>query len=351
MPARQTTRSVVLARPEADALDLVSRGVAAPGPEEALVRIRRAGICGTDLHIVRWNEWAARSYKPPVALGHEFCGEIVALGGDSPVLAVGDRVAAETHWPCGQCRQCRHGNGHICDNLRTFSRLGQGGFSDYAVVPLALLRRVPAGVSDEVACMMEPLGIALRSVSEPSVEGGDLLVVGCGPIGLLAITAARALGAGRIIASDPSPDRRTLAGALGATTLVDPTAEPLPDRVRDLCDGGAALSVDTSGIEAGIADALAATVSGGTCVTSGLPSQKVPIDITRHVVLREVTLKGVYGRRIDRTWYEMERLLQRPDFDLSPLITHRFALDDYEAAFAEAQAGRSGKIVFTIADP
>ncbi len=348
MPPAQTTRSVVLARPEANALDLVSRRVPAPGPDEALVRIRRAGICGTDLHIVRWNEWAARSYQPPVALGHEFCGEIVALGSERPTFAVGDRVVAETHWPCGHCRQCRHGNGHICNNLRTFSRLGQGGFSDYAVVPLALLRKVPAGVSDEIACMMEPLGIALRSVSEPGVDGGDLLVVGCGPIGLLVIAAARARGAAQIIASDPSPDRRTLASALGATTVVDPTAEPLPERVRGLCDGGATLSVDTSGSEAGIADALAATVSGGTCVTSGLPPQAVPIDITRHVVLREVTLKGVYGRRIDRTWYEMERLLQQPGFDLSPLITHRFPLDRYRDAFAEAQTGRSGKIVFEI---
>lgn len=348
MPDAQSTRTVILARPEANALDLVSRSVRAPGKDEALVRIRRAGICGTDLHIVRWNEWAARSYEPPVALGHEFCGEIVALPDGNDAFAVGDRVVAETHWPCGRCRQCRNGNGHICDNLRTFSRLGCGGFSDYAVVPTALLRKVPAGVSDDIACMMEPLGIALRSVSEPNVAGGDLLVVGCGPIGLLAIAAARANGAVQVIASDLSRDRRKLAAALGATTVIDPAAEDLAKRVRERCDGGATLSVDTSGTEAGIADALAATVSGGTCVTSGLPPQRVPIDLTRHVVLREVTLKGVYGRRIDRTWYDMERLLQRPDFDLTPLVTHRFALEDFSAAFAEAQAGRSGKVVFEI---
>lgn len=350
MPIVQTSRSLVLARPEAYAFDLVSRDVPTPDSGEALVRIRRAGICGTDLHIAGWNEWAARSYAPPVALGHEFCGEIVALPENRRGLAVGDRVTAETHWPCGDCRQCRTGNGHICDNLRTFSRLGQGGFSDYAIVPTDLLRKVPEGVPDEIGCMMEPLGIALRSVTEPDVGGGDLLVVGCGPIGLLAIAAARALGAATIIASDPSEDRRRLATVMGATHAIDPREIPVTDFVRTTCDGGTALSVDTSGTEAGIADALAATVSGGTCVTSGLPPQKVPIDLTRHIVLREVTLKGVYGRRIDQTWQEMERLLRRPGFDLSPLITHRFRLDDFRAAFETAREGRSGKVLFEISD-
>jgi threonine 3-dehydrogenase len=350
MTVVQTTRSLVLARAEADALDLISRDVPAPDTSQALVRIRRAGICGTDLHITGWNEWAARSYSPPVALGHEFCGEIVELSENRRGLTVGDRVTAETHWPCGDCRQCRTGNGHICDNLRTFSRLGQGGFSDYVVVPIDLLRKVPDGVPDEIGCMMEPLGIALRAVSEPGVAGCDLLVVGCGPIGLLAIAAARALGAATIVASDLSEDRRRLATAMGATHAIDPRQTPVADFVRTTCDGGAALSVDTSGAEAGIADALAATVSGGTCVTSGLPPDSVPIDLTRHIVLREVTLKGVYGRRIDRTWLAMERLLRQPGFDLSPLITHRFSLDDYRAAFGTAREGRSGKVLFEISD-
>jgi threonine 3-dehydrogenase len=350
MTTIQTTRSLILARPEANAFDLVSRDVPALGDGEALVRVRRAGICGTDLHIAGWNEWAARSYTPPVALGHEFCGEILEISGGRSSLCVGDRVTAETHLPCGHCRQCRIGNGHICDNLKTFSRLGQGGFSEYTVVPTALLRKVPDGVPDEIGCMMEPLGIALRCVSDVSVSGSDLLVVGCGPIGLLAIAAARALGAATIIASDLSADRRQLASTLGASHVLDPQEQSLPDFVHDICDGGVALSVDTSGTEAGIADALAGTLSGGTCITSGLPPQKIPIDLTRHVVLREVTLKGIYGRRIDRTWQEMERLLRQPDFDLTPLITHRFALGDFQQAFAAAREGRSGKVVFEISD-
>jgi len=344
------SRSLLLTRPEPNAFDLVSRSVRAPSANEALVRIRRAGICGTDLHIARWNEWAARSYTLPVALGHEFCGEIVDIPGDHSVFAVGDRVVAETHWPCGHCRQCRLGNGHICENLKTFSRLGQGGFSDYAVVPLALLRKVPPGIPDEIGCLMEPLGIALRRISDVGVAGGDLLVVGCGPIGLFAIAAARALCAARIIASDMSEARRTLAATLGATITADPAKQSVPELVRDFCDGGATLAVETSGTEGGIADALASTVSGGTCVTTGLPPQKVAIDVARHIVLREVTLKGIYGRRIDRTWVEMEKLLQRPEFDLAPLITHRFTLDNYREAFEAAQTGRSGKVVFKISE-
>jgi threonine 3-dehydrogenase len=345
-----TSRVLILARPEPGALDLVRRELRALQPDEVVVQVHRAGICGTDLHIVGWNDWAARSYAPPVALGHEFCGTIVETGAAGLGFRRGDRVVAETHLPCLHCRQCRIGNAHLCDNLRTFSRLDSGGFADFTVLPASLLRRVPAHVSDETACLMEPLGIALRSVAEAPIAGADLLVVGCGPIGLLAIAAARALGAARIIASDPSVERRALAERVGATLLIDPVQQKVADIVREATSGGAQVSVDTSGTAAGIDDALASTLTGGTMVVAGLPEGRVALDLTRHVVLREIAVRGVYGRRIDRTWVEMERLLSRPGFDLGPLVTHRFELADYAGAFAAARSRQAGKVMFRISE-
>jgi threonine 3-dehydrogenase len=351
MTVPSQSRVLVLARPEAGAMDLVRRPLRALAADEVLVRVRRAGICGTDLHISGWNAWAARIYSPPIAMGHELCGEVIATGADRSDFTPGERVVAETHLPCGHCRQCRLGNGHLCDNLKTFSRLDQGSFADFTIVPAALLRRVPAHLSDEIACLMEPLGIAMRCVSEAPVAGADVLVVGCGPIGLLVIAAARALGAQTIIASDHAVERRELAQRLGAALLVDPREQNVAEIVRTATGGGAQISVDTSGVDAGIADALASTLTGGTCMLAGMPAEKSSLDLTRHVILREVTLRGVYGRRIDRTWQEMERLLAKPGFDLSPLITHSYALGDYAAAFATAQSRRAGKVIFSIADP
>jgi threonine 3-dehydrogenase len=331
-------------------MDLIRRPLRTLEPDEVLVRVRRAGICGTDLHIAGWNEWASCSYSPPVALGHEFCGEVVETGIESRHFKQGERVVAETHLRCGQCRQCRLENGHLCDNLRTFSKLDRGGFADFTIIPASLLRRVPAHLSDEIACLMEPLGIAMRCVTEAQVTGADVLIVGCGPIGLMAVAAARALGADTIIASDHSAERRHLAQQLGATLLVDPKNQPVGDFVREATAGGVQISVDTSGADAGIADALAATLTSGVCVLAGLPERQTSLDLTRHVILREVTIRGIYGRRIDRTWVEMERLLGKPGFDLGPLITHAFELEEYASAFEVALSRRAGKVIFNISE-
>lgn len=344
------SRTLMMTRPERAGIELVERRVPAPGPGDALIRVRQASICGTDLHIVGWNEWAARRYTLPVALGHEFCGEIAALGGPAGAFHVGDRVVAETHLACGRCRQCRGGRGHTCENLQVFSKLGQGCFGDYTVAPVALLRPVPAAVPDHLACLMEPLGIAVRAVEEGLVAGAPVLVTGCGPIGLMMIAVARARGATRIIASDPAPLRRELARRLGAGRTIDPTREPVAETVRAETDGaGAGAALDASGNAGGIADALASVAAGGTLVLTGLPPQPVPLDLAGTVILREVTIKGIYGRKLDQTWLQVERLLTSGHFDLSPLLTHRFTLENHAAAFAAAAAGQAGKIIFDIA--
>lgn len=338
---------VVLARPEADAVALIERALPPMGADEARLRILSAGICGTDLHIVRWNAWAASAYRPPFALGHEFCAEVLETGANVTHIARGDRVVAETHLACGHCRQCRANRRHTCQNLRVFSRLDRGAFADYAVVPAALLRRVPDGVAPPLASLFEPLGIALRAAVTGEVAGKSVLVAGCGPIGLLTVAVARAFGAHRIIASDIVPRRLDLARQLGADATIDVSRQPLREGI-----GAHEIDVatDASGNAAAIAQALSCVVTGGQLILTGLPEGEVTLDLARHVLLREVAIRGLYGRLIDETWLAAERLMTSPRFDLSPLITHRFALADYADAFACAKSGQGGKVLFQIAE-
>jgi threonine 3-dehydrogenase len=345
------TRVLVLARPEPDAVELVLRPLPALQPDEALVRISHAGICGTDLHIIGWNRWAAARYAPPVALGHELCGEIVDLGRAAAPFRIGERVTVETHLACETCPQCRANRRHTCANLRVFSAMNRGAFADLTTVPVAMLRHVPKGVPDPIASVMEPLGIALRAVCRPRTAGADLLVAGCGPIGLMAIAAARALGTRRIIASDLSPERLALARQLGADAAIAVPNEDLVATVRTITEGrGADLTVDTSGSPRAIRDALAATATGGELVLAGLPDGEVALDLTTHVVLREVAVTGLYGRRLDETWLAVERLLESPRFDISPCLTAAYPLEQFGAALDAARSRRAGKVLFRMAN-
>ena len=338
------TRVVIMAQPHADAVDLVMRDLPALRAGEALVKIRYAGICGTDLHIIGWNEWAARSYKPPFALGHEFCGEIVELREGGP-FRIGDRVSGETHLACGNCDQCRRGRGHTCENLTTFSRLDRGSFADYSVVPVSLLRKVPPRVSDQIGAILEPLGISVRCVREVGSEGKDILISGCGPIGLMAIAAARGFGAQRIIAVDPASARRDFALQMGADIAIDPNATDVVAAVRSATGGrGVDVCVETSGATPAISIGLKATNRGGALVMAGLPPRDVPIDITGQIVLREVTLRGVYGRLLDQTWIDTERALLS-NLNVDAVITDTFALEDYVAAIKCARAAQAGKVL------
>ena len=338
---------LVLARPEAGAVELVRRDLPAVQADEAALRILSAGICGTDLHILKWNAWAASAYSPPFALGHEFCAEVVDLGANVSHIARGDRVVAETHLSCGQCSQCRANRRHTCGNLRVFSRLDRGAFADYAVVPAALLRRVPDGVPSALASLFEPLGIAVRAAMTGNVAGKNVLITGCGPIGLLAIAVARRFGAHRIVASDVSRHRLELAASLGADVAIDVSRQTLNDGLGNTVID---VAIEASGSAHAINDALAGVVTGGLLILTGMPEAAVALDLARHVLLREVAIRGLYGRLIDETWLAAERLMTSPKFDLMPLITHSFALDDFAAAFACATSGQGGKVLFRIAD-
>ena len=343
------TRVLVMARPEPNAVALVRRALPGPGVGEAMVRVRAAGICGTDLHIVAWNAWAARTYKPPTALGHEFCGEIVELGPDTAPFRVGDRVVAETHLSCGQCRQCRTNRRHTCANLKAFSSLNRGALAELTVLPVVLLRRPPDGVSDRVAAIMEPLGIAVRAVAEAEITGKDVLIAGCGPIGLFTIAVARHFRARRIVATDLSADRLRLAQRVGADAAVHLPQGDLKSTIAAQTGGqGVAACIDTSGSAHAIQAALPLIETGGRLILTGLPANDVPLDLTRHVILREISIRGLYGRLIDQTWVQVEDLLTSPRFDVSPILTHSYALEEFSEAFRTAQSGTAGKVIFAV---
>lgn len=320
--------------------------------DEVLVQISRAAICGTDLHIIGWNAWAAKSYNPPFALGHEFSGIVIGRGDQVQEIALGDKVAAETHLPCGHCSQCATDRGHTCLNLRVFSRLDCGAFSEFAIIPAALLRVLPTDLPHKYACLMEPLGIGVRAVRESQVKTGQLLVVGCGPIGLLAIAAAKASGTSRVIAMDLSPCRRELATSIGADIVLDPVQENTPSVLKSLntTEGGVDAAIDTSGNQAGIETALEAIKPGGTLLLAGMPNSTISLDLSRYVILREIVVRGIYGRHLRTTWDDTIALLPALIPALDKIVTHEFRLDEFDAAFAMATSGQAGKVQFVIND-
>ena len=328
-------------RPESGALGLRSAILGELQASDVLLKIHSASICGTDLHIYKWNAWAARTYKAPLRLGHEFGGTVVAVASQVKGIKAGDHVTAETHIACGHCHQCRLNRRHTCDNLQLFSRLGLGCFSDYSIVPAAALRLVPPGIPLDHATMMEPLGIAVRAVTEAAVAGAHVLVLGCGPIGLFAIATARICGAASVTATDLSDYRLGLARRVGANASINPQSQALDTTSVDVL-------IETTGSELAFVDALVHVRKGGRVVFASLPEHPFALDITQHVVLREITISGVYGRRIDETWIETERLLLTHGATFAEILTHRFPLESFEAAFALASSGNAGKVVLSL---
>ncbi len=353
MHAASAMDYAILLKPEPGpgGVSLARRPLRALMPDEALVRVCRAAICGTDLHILGWNAWVAQRYKPPFALGHEFSGIVIDTGPAVVDVHIGDKVAAETHLACGHCSQCAADRGHTCLNLRVFSRLDCGAFTEYAIVPAAMLRVLPAGLPHKYACLMEPLGIGVRAVQESQVGLGRLLVVGCGPIGLLTIAAAKASGVACIIAMDLAPHRLNLAKAVGADVLIDPRASDVEERWPEhASEAGVDAAVDTSGNQAGITAALAAVKPGGTVVLAGLPEAEISLDLSRHVILREVSIRGIYGRRLHTTWQDAIAMMPALMPALDHIVTHEFPLDRFDEAFATALSGKAGKVQFVMSD-
>lgn len=316
------------------------------GAGDLLLRVLRAGVCGTDLHIVEWDRWSQGRIKPPVTLGHEFVGEIVERGAEVTEFKVGERVSCESHIVCGHCVACRTGNGHVCENTRILGVDVNGGFAEYVAVPAVNAWRAPANISLEAAGVMEPLGNAVHTAFAGPIAACNLAVTGCGPIGLFAIAVAKAAGAARVFASDVSPYRLDLARRMNADAVIDPARESFPERIGQLM-GGRGLDgvLEMSGNPQAVRDGLAALRNGGRMSMLGLPHEPFELDWNRLVIFKGITVHGIIGRRMFETWYQMDNLLGSGRLDVRPAITHVMKMEQFNEAVGLLRSGQAGKVV------
>jgi threonine 3-dehydrogenase len=312
--------------------------VPAAKPDEILVKVRAASICGTDISIYDWTPWAAGHISPPMVMGHELVGEVLQVPEHAnTTLRVGDLVSSETHIFCDRCYQCQIGNRHICENMELFGIGRDGGFAEYATIPVRTSWKNDPSLDPEVMSAQEPLGNAVHVVTKAQVPGKSVLVVGLGPVGLCAVAVARAYGAKHVVGVNRHQYRRDLALRMGA----DEVHESLPAGLEATFDIVLEMSGNTEVIE----DALRAARIGGRIVLFGIPKDEARIDIGKYVINKELSFESVFGRRIWSTWFQVSDLLTSRKVDLGTLITHRFRLDEFEAAMQVMKSGACGKIV------
>ncbi len=314
------------------------------GINDVLIRVHKAGICGTDLHIYEWDDWAAKTIPVPMVVGHEFVGEVVGFGSNVSDFAPGDLVSGEGHVVCGRCRNCMAGRRHLCAHSIGLGVNRPGAFAELVSLPMTNIWHHWAGVDEEVAAIFDPFGNAVHTALQFAVLGEDVLVTGAGPIGCMALAVVRHAGARHVVVTDLNPYRLELARRMGATLAVDPRERDLGDVQREL---GMTEGFDVGLEMSGNADALRGMVAnmahGGRIAVLGIPSQPVELDLTP-LIFNMLTVKGIYGREMYETWYQMSVMLES-GLDITPVITHRFTYSDYEDAFAVARSGDSGKVI------
>ena len=317
--------------------------------DEVLIRVRRAGICGTDLHIHEWDEWSRGRIEPPLVLGHEFMGEVAEVGRLVENVAEGDRVSAEGHIVCGHCELCRTGNAHVCRSTRILGIDRDGAFAEYVAVPASNLVPIPDSISDDHAAVFDPLGNAFHTVLHAEVAGKVVAVIGCGPIGLFAVGIARAAGAGTVIAVEPHPDRLEIARRMGAHVALDPDEDDVEEAVEDVTRGyGADVVCEMSGHPDGVGTALRICRNAGHVQLLGLPEGAVEVNLARDVIFKGLHVYGVIGRRMYDTWIEMRNFLAAGLLDIDPVITHRLPLDRFEDGIGAMQSGEAAKVVLEV---
>ncbi len=325
-------------------LEMVERPIPEVGDGDVLIEVQATSICGTDLHIRDWSQWAASHVRPGIIVGHELCGEVVEKGRAAGGPAVGELVSVESHVTCGECAPCRTAKGHLCPATEILGVHRDGAFAEYVVVPAANAWPDPVGLPLSVAALQENFGNAVHSVSVPTIAGRKVLVTGCGPVGLMAIAAARALGARSVLATDISAYRLDMAKQLGADLAVD--AADGVEAIWEATEGeGVDVLLEMSGSATAIDEGFGLLKPGGEAALLGLPPAPISFDIADNVIFKGATIHGIFGRKLWDTWYEMRGLLRAGAVDLAPLVTHRFALDDYERAFDLMASGECGKVV------
>src|SRR5712671_5559294 len=344
MPAT-TMKALRKVRPERGA-QLESVPVPSIGPNEVLVRVRAASICGTDLHIYGWDRWSQSRIKPPLTFGHEFCGVVERVGEEVSAVAPGEFVSAEMHVNCGHCHQCRVGEAHICQNLRIIGIDQDGCFAEFVRIPATNIWKIDPAIPEHYAAILDPLGNAVHAVLAGPVAGQTVLVTGCGPIGLMAIAVAKACGSSTVFATETNEKRRAMAKKMGADVVLNPAAEDAVVKILAETDGtGVDALLEMSGNPMAIQQGFKALRAGGRASLLGIPTESVPLDLVNDVIFKGATVQGIYGRRMYETWVQMAALLKAGKLNLEPLFGERTPMEKFENAFALLQGGLAGKIL------
>jgi len=320
----------------------------APKPEvghnDLLIKIRKTAICGTDVHIYKWDEWASKTIPTPMVVGHEYVGEVVDMGQEVRGFNVGDRVSGEGHITCGHCRNCRAGRVHLCRNTTGVGVNREGAFAEYLVIPAFNAFKIPDNISDELASIFDPFGNAVHTALSFDLVGEDVLITGAGPIGIMAAAVAKHVGARHVVITDVNEYRLDLARKMGASRAVNVASEKLEDVIKDLgMTEGFDIGLEMSGVPSAFNSMLNNMNHGGKIAMLGIPPSDMAVDWNQ-VIFKGLVIKGIYGREMFETWYKMASLIQS-GLDLNPIITHQYSVDDFQAGFDMMISGQSGKVI------
>lgn len=316
------------------------------GPDEILIKVKVAALCGTDLHICEWDAWSQNRVRPPMVIGHEIAGDVVEIGENVTDCKIGDRVSVESHIPCNECWFCQNDLSEICKDVKLFGVSVPGGFAEYAKIRSDCAFHLDDDISYEHACMFEPMGAGVHGVEAANVEGKTVLISGCGPIGLTAITAAKVFGAKRVIACDLIDDKLEIAKEMGADVVINSGKCDLVAEVKAMTDGiGVDVAIDITGAGIAINNALKSVRAAGRMVCVGLPSKQVTMDLTEDLIYREVEMTGISGRRIWGTWENFAKVMKDPRYKIERIIGHTFKMADFQKAIDEVKSGVPGKML------
>lgn len=314
------------------------------GPNDVLIRMKKTAICGTDMHIWHWDDWAQRTIQVPMAVGHEYCGEIVEIGSEVAGLKVGDRVSGEGHITCGYCRNCRAGRRHLCRNTVGVGVNRPGCFAEYMSLPASNVFKLSPAISDDIASILDPFGNATHTALSFNVVGEDVLITGAGPIGIMAVAIARYAGARHVVVTDVNPYRLELARKMGASRALDVRTENLDDAMKSLgMEEGFDVGMEMSGVPSAFREMLRTMHHGGSIAMLGIMPKDTGIQWDE-VIFKGLVVKGVYGREMFETWYKMSSMLQS-GLDISGVVTHRLPIQEYRDGFETMASGRSGKVI------
>src|SRR5499425_2688751 len=341
----ETMLAVVKPEP-APGADVRQMPVPRIGPRDVLVKVKVASVCGTDLHIYNWDQWAQNRIHPPLVPGHEFCGHVAAIGDEVTTVKEGDFVSAEMHVACGKCLQCRTGEAHICQNVKIIGVDADGAFAEYVVIPESNIWKLDPAIPLEYASILDPLGNAVHTVLAGEIAAKTVAITGCGPIGLFAISVAHAVGAAQVFAIEVNEHRRNVAKQMKADLVLDPSKEDVSAIVLERTGGlGVDVVLEMAGHPSAIRTAFDLVRRGGRISLLGLTSKPISLNFSEDIIFKGITIQGINGRRMYQTWYQMTALLKAGKLDLHPVITDRIAMQDFSKGMERLKTGEASKIL------